>query len=616
MAKRKHKLNIKETLLAVAVLAFFGLLISGQGSYKDKTSDETLPPSFNINTNKYLGSLDANNCLNLGVTYTQAEADAYDDSAFDPSERTNLKEGVSLYHSELPYTMAEVMNFIPPNENNRVFLVYYTNGNDGLDEGFHIYPSLPDGAQIEDGSTAVHSVEDAGTIAIPANTGFGIYSCIEAPLWKINSESVASTSIKDLSTAGEGWVLLPMSEDDPSTSLASYDSIIESYWSQEEDGFSFSASNMFTDLNNIELEEDYYMLWVKLTAAAATEVEEVVLEDCQGEATIYVNDDNKIVGGDHDGEEFEGVLEGTSGDDIIVGTDEGESINGGNGDDRICGKGGVDSLNGGNGDDIIYGGDGTDEITGGNNDDILFGGDGNDFITGGNDIDLLFGGAGDDIMSGGNHNDTLCGEIGDDDISGGNDDDRLDGSVGSDELNGSTGIDSCGNGETVASCEDTEADIPECDSDLEIYQDITSVEAVLTAIEALISGDASEGETDQEPATSGECVSPAVTYDECAFGACNYPQECVQVDETECYTCEVTDPGGAYDPTGAYNPVADVGACESLALCQSNTACTGPCDDSYTPGCYSCPQVDSAATYDLNLNDTLGDTMKLMDLGF
>ena len=35
-------------------------------------------------------------------------------------------------------------------------------------------------------------------------------------------------------------------------------------------------------------------------------------------------------------------IEGTAGDDVIVGSDRGQWISGGDGDDRICGKGGDD----------------------------------------------------------------------------------------------------------------------------------------------------------------------------------------------------------------------------------------------------------------------------------
>jgi hypothetical protein len=98
-----------------------------------------------------------------------------------------------------------------------------------------------------------------------------------------------------------------------------------------------------------------------------------------------------------------GSFNGTSGDDVIVGSDGPDVIDGLSGDDRICGLDGNDILIGGQGDDRVDGGAGDDELTGdvsaggsqlptpdpgvsgdalGGGDDTLFGGDGDDIITG------------------------------------------------------------------------------------------------------------------------------------------------------------------------------------------------------------------------------------------
>ena len=64
---------------------------------------------------------------------------------------------------------------------------------------------------------------------------------------------------------------------------------------------------------------------------------------------------------------------GTNGNDVLIATLIGETINGkaGNdvitgssGDDRLCGQGGNDILNGLDGDDFLKGGDGNDILTG------------------------------------------------------------------------------------------------------------------------------------------------------------------------------------------------------------------------------------------------------------
>jgi Ca2+-binding RTX toxin-like protein len=71
----------------------------------------------------------------------------------------------------------------------------------------------------------------------------------------------------------------------------------------------------------------------------------------------------------------------TSGDDVIVGTEAGESINGGEGNDTICALGGNDFLYGGAGNDKLLGGDGDDGISGGLGGDTAFGGAGADLVS-------------------------------------------------------------------------------------------------------------------------------------------------------------------------------------------------------------------------------------------
>lgn len=67
-------------------------------------------------------------------------------------------------------------------------------------------------------------------------------------------------------------------------------------------------------------------------------------------------------------------LRGTNKDDVIIGSVDGDRIDGRGGDDTICGRGGGDDIEGGRGDDIIYGGPGGDTIHGDPGDDLLFGG--------------------------------------------------------------------------------------------------------------------------------------------------------------------------------------------------------------------------------------------------
>ena len=74
----------------------------------------------------------------------------------------------------------------------------------------------------------------------------------------------------------------------------------------------------------------------------------------------------------------EAVLDGTSGNEILIGRDAGpgnqDTINGGAGSDYLLGLGGADILNGGDGADRLEGGAGADTLNGGAGADTLVGG--------------------------------------------------------------------------------------------------------------------------------------------------------------------------------------------------------------------------------------------------
>ena len=104
-----------------------------------------------------------------------------------------------------------------------------------------------------------------------------------------------------------------------------------------------------------------------------------------------------------------GLCRGTDDDDVILGTDLPERIDGFRGNDIICGLGGDDLITGGDGDDTIDGGDDNDRIYGGRGNDLIRGGDGDDLLAGQDDDDTLGGDAGDDQLYGGNGDDDLNG---------------------------------------------------------------------------------------------------------------------------------------------------------------------------------------------------------------
>ncbi len=103
-------------------------------------------------------------------------------------------------------------------------------------------------------------------------------------------------------------------------------------------------------------------------------------------------------------------VEGTTGDDTLIGSDGAEQIAGGRGDDRIDGFAGGDTLRGGSGaDSLITGWDGADSLYGNAGDDILI----NDAASG----SLLDGGSGEDLIdSAGGAANTLIGGAGEDTV--------------------------------------------------------------------------------------------------------------------------------------------------------------------------------------------------------
>lgn len=111
------------------------------------------------------------------------------------------------------------------------------------------------------------------------------------------------------------------------------------------------------------------------------------------------------------------VCRGTTGNDIIYGTVEGDLIDAGSGNDIVYGS---------DGDDLIDGGSGNDQLEGGLGFDGIDGGSGNDVLNGGDDDDVLFGNDGDDQLNGGLGDDDLIGGRGKDSMNGGDGDDDLD----------------------------------------------------------------------------------------------------------------------------------------------------------------------------------------------
>ena len=157
-----------------------------------------------------------------------------------------------------------------------------------------------------------------------------------------------------------------------------------------------------------------------------------------------------------------------SGDDIVIGNEAANLVEGRGGDDELLGNAGNDILEGGAGNDMLEGGAGADRLTGGIGEDTASyessdagvvvrlhslaarGGhaEGDSFIglvtvqdTEVPDIEHLIGSSHDDILAGDLSNNTLMGRDGDDTLYGGPDggDDRMYGENGNDSIFGGIG---------------------------------------------------------------------------------------------------------------------------------------------------------------------------------
>jgi Ca2+-binding RTX toxin-like protein len=156
------------------------------------------------------------------------------------------------------------------------------------------------------------------------------------------------------------------------------------------------------------------------------------------------------------------VLQGSAGNDHLIGGEGDDSLWGMDGDDRLEGGYGVDHVHGGDGDDIItnagtdigasdflHGDAGNDVIHGGSGLTLMFGNSGSDFMVAGPDGKTVMGGTENDYILGGDGMDFLLGESGDDWLEGGGRFDTLAGEnselffnstiIGHDILNGSNG---------------------------------------------------------------------------------------------------------------------------------------------------------------------------------
>lgn len=127
--------------------------------------------------------------------------------------------------------------------------------------------------------------------------------------------------------------------------------------------------------------------------------------------------------------------------DVIIGSEDVDWINGSRGADQISGAAGNDWLRGGKDDDDLNGNKGNDLIFGDLGNDKVRGGKGDDVVNGNKGNDRIFGDLGNDQLRGGKGNDWIFGGDGDDQIWGDRGADRIRLSSGNDVVWGFSAAD-------------------------------------------------------------------------------------------------------------------------------------------------------------------------------
>ncbi|MDJ1182964.1 5'-nucleotidase C-terminal domain-containing protein [Roseofilum casamattae] len=134
-----------------------------------------------------------------------------------------------------------------------------------------------------------------------------------------------------------------------------------------------------------------------------------------------------------------GLINGTPGNDIVVGQAVNDFISLLAGNDLGFGLDGDDFISGDEGADFLIGNRGNDTLVGGNNSDFLFGGQNSDVVSGEAGNDSVIGNLGDDRLNGNTGNDGVYGGRGNDIARGGQGDDVVSGDLGNDVLYGDLG---------------------------------------------------------------------------------------------------------------------------------------------------------------------------------
>jgi hypothetical protein len=132
-------------------------------------------------------------------------------------------------------------------------------------------------------------------------------------------------------------------------------------------------------------------------------------------------------------------INGTPGDDLILGSKFADVINGNGGNDLVCAGKGDDEVYSGSGDDLIDVGSGIDIAVAGDGDNFVVGGQGQDTITTGAGRDTINGGGGTNTLDAGDGTNHVFGGVVKDIITTGSGNDTIDAGAGTNLVNAGAG---------------------------------------------------------------------------------------------------------------------------------------------------------------------------------
>jgi flagellar basal body-associated protein FliL len=241
----------KSKVLPIALVSLAILFVGGiTGAYfylgqPDFVSD--VPPTLDLIGSKFQGQSIGDQLGSL--VFDQTDVDTY--SAPTNANFKPATKGVQYYFSEREITVEEIIKNIKPQSGLQILIAFYSPGEEelGTNKCYYIYPKGPYSGTCE--------IQNVMNFKLPKGRGYAI---IGSKDFEYNSDVIknakTSPSAEYLENfkANEGWVLLPVKNNDTlKTSLSN------NIWV-------LSADNQFvkTDATNPSLKNNYQMAWFKI----------------------------------------------------------------------------------------------------------------------------------------------------------------------------------------------------------------------------------------------------------------------------------------------------------------------------------------------------------------